>query len=205
MNGRILLIEVFRRLRCAFLVSLTLWGDAASASGSGTACRHFEQCPKSYAVLISLLALYLLWLAWGMFSSHCKGQDRLRGQKEAKQREQKKQGKKQTLNQSQKQQPEPASEGPPVASDESQRLRRDSVAVASACEGSDEMVKGDVVGLRASSDHGGGDRTKLPTDAQRVRRIVQKGSSVPQPVGLNASHSVWLLFELLIVIIVLCH
>ena len=91
-------MEVFRRPRCAFLVCVTLLGNATWASGSGTACRHFEQCPKSYALLFALLGMYLLWLAWSTFSSHHRGQDHLRDQKEAKQRKlNSKAQKKQTL------------------------------------------------------------------------------------------------------------
>jgi threonine/homoserine/homoserine lactone efflux protein len=100
-------IDVFRSLRCAFFLCMTLWGEAAWASGSGTACRHFEQCPTLYTVLLFLLGPYLLWLAWDTFSSFCKNRDYLRNQKKAKQRKPRKSTKKQAANQ--KESPTPMS------------------------------------------------------------------------------------------------
>ncbi|RQO42695.1 hypothetical protein DBV14_27360 [Variovorax sp. KBW07] len=78
---------------------MTLWGNAAWASGSGTACSHFEQCPKSYMVLFSLLGPYLLWLAWNTVSGFCKNRDYLRDPQKTKQSKPRKSKKKQAGNQ----------------------------------------------------------------------------------------------------------
>ena len=99
MKRRVLRIKRVGRLDRSFFVCGTLCSAPVWASTGGTACRHFEQCPKSYTVLFCLLGLYLVWLAWDTYSSLCKRHDYLRDQKKEAQRKPKKCTKKQFSNQ----------------------------------------------------------------------------------------------------------